>query len=251
MKKTVLVYLCLIQVMLCSAQKFSQEEFFLSNGLIDIQGGWALPAGDFALSNIIQREAGYAKSGFNFKAGIQYDIAPFIGLALQYQYTQNPVDSKELMDDWHNAATTLGPTEYILNAYSSNPWRLNGVLMGIYYPFKTTKTTLDLRLLGGLFSGVLPESEENVTERSTSQTYNFKNIENKSSGLGFQAGIKIRYQLYEQLVLSSSIDYTQTTLDFEDNRAIDTYTNTSYKRLDYTQRFQVFNFSVGLGFQFN
>lgn len=250
MKKLALVCLMWIPAFFCSAQKLTHEQFFLSKGIFDAQAGLALPGGDFALSNIIQPEAGYAKSGYNVKIGLAYDVAPFLGLAVQYQYSQNPVNSSNLLADLQTAASST-VTDIAYNSYSSDPWRLNGVLMGAYYPFKAAKTTIDLRLMGGIFSGTLPQSVRNVTRPSTSETFNFKQIETKATDFGFQAGIKLRYQLYRQLVLSSSIDYTQVSFDFEDIRIVETYSNTSYRARDYTQKFQLFNFSVGLGLQFD
>lgn len=247
MKKTILVYVCWLTTLICSAQKLTQEQFFLSKGLFDFQAGIALPAGDFALSSPVL-PAGYAKTGYNIKAGLNYDIAPFIGLALQYQYVQNPYNSSDLLSDLQHLS---GSFDVTYNSYSSDPWKLHGVLAGFYYPFKAYKTTIDLRLLGGFFTGVLPESEQNFTRPSLNRTYNFKQIENRTSDLGFQAGFKIRYQLYEQLVLSGSIDYTQTTLSFEDIRYVETYSNTPFKGDDYSQKFQIFNFSLGLGIQFD
>ena len=129
---------------------------------------------------------------------------------------------------------------------------MQGILLGIYYPLKTSKTTIDIRVLGGLLSGILPESEENVTIPSlNNMNLNIKQFETGASNLGFQAGFKIRHQLYKQLTISSSIDYLQTKLNFENIRAMDTNTGYALRTEDYSQNFQLFNFSVGLGIQFD
>jgi hypothetical protein len=246
MKSVVVFSMLCLSTLLCSAQKLTQDDFFLKRGLFDLQSGISLPVGDYALSNATL-PAGYAKTGYNIKIGINYDIAPYLGLALQYHYMQNPFDSENLLYDLQGTSKDV---QY--NSYKSDPWKLQGILLGLYYPFKTTKTTVDVRLLGGLLSGVLPEAEQNATLIPlNNQVINLKQFETSASNLGFQAGFKIRYQLYKQLVLSTSIDYLQTKLNFDNIRVIDTNTNTSYRTDDYSQKFQVFNFCVGLGIQFD
>lgn len=235
--------------MICLGQKLTQDHFFLSRGLFDVQAGISIPVADYALSELTL-PAGYAQNGYNIKVGLNYDVTSYLGLAIQYQYTENPYNSTKLLSDLH--ALQANSNDVIYNSYKSDPWKLQGILLGLYYPFKTTKTTIDVRALGGLLAGILPEAELNKTIPSlNNQTLNLKQYETSGSNFGFQAGFKIRYQLYKQLILSSSIDYLQTKINFENIRVIDTNTNRGFRAEDYSQKFQVFNFSVGLGIQFD
>lgn len=246
MKHGALFCMIWLPAFICSAQKLTQADFFLKRGSFDVQSGISVPVGDFGLSDFTL-PAGYAKTGYNVKVGLSYDITSYIGFVLQYQYTQNPFNNDKILSDLR-----ANDPDVQYNSYKSDPWKLQGVLVGVYYPFKTSKTTIDVRLLGGILSGVLPESQLNETIPSLNNlNLNFKYIETSASNFGFQAGFKIRHQLYKQLILSSSIDYLQTTLHFEDIRVVETNYNLGYTDDDYSQKFQVFNFSVGLGIQFD
>jgi opacity protein-like surface antigen len=245
MKKTALFWILWLPALVCSAQRYTQEEFFLAKGCVDIQTGISIPVGDFVLSNNTL-PAGYAQNGYHIKVNFNYDVLPYLGFALQYQYMQNPFNAGDLLSDIQQTQTSV---KY--NSYISDPWKLQGLSLGVYYPFKATKTTVDIHVMGGLFSGTLPESEENVTVPSANVTYNFKQIENQSSNFGYQAGIKVRYQLYKALIVSSAIEYTQTKIKFEHIDVIETSTRQAVRVPDYTQQFQIFNLSIGLGMQFN
>lgn len=246
MKHGALFCLIWLSAFICTAQKLTQDHFFLKKGLFDAQAGISLPVGDFALSDFTL-PAGYAETGYHVKISLNYDVTSYLGFVLQYQYTENPFNSDKFLSDLKGAH----PDDQFIS-YKSDPWKLQGMLLGLYYPFKTAKTTIDVRLLGGLLSGVLPEDELNVTRPYlNNRNYNYQRSEVSASNLGFQAGIKGRHQLYKQLILTASIDYLQTKINFENIRVIDTNIGVGYKDEDYTQKFQLFNFSLGLGIQFD
>jgi hypothetical protein len=114
------------------------------------------------------------------------------------------------------------------------------------------KTTIDIRLMGALLNGVLPESNEDINVPSlNNQHYHFKQIETSASGIGIQAGIKIRRQLYKNLILSVSADYTHTNIQFQNIKVVETISNTRVSSNDYSQKFQLLNFSAGIGIQFD
>ena len=98
MKHPVFFCFTLCSILTCSAQKLKQDYFFLKRGLIDVQSGLSMPVGDFALSNLTL-PAGYAQNGYHVKAGLNYDVIPHLGFALQYQYTENPFNSNKFLSD--------------------------------------------------------------------------------------------------------------------------------------------------------
>jgi opacity protein-like surface antigen len=247
MKKIVWGGIWMLSTFVCAAQKITQEQFFLSKGLVDVQYGISIPVGDYALSDFTL-PAGYAQNGYSLKLGLNYDLAPYIGFAIQYQYTQNSFNSGNLLSDLREN----NRSDDVYNSYTSDPWKLQGMLLGVYYPLKATRTTIDIKVLGGIFTGTLPECEENVTVPSLNYlNFNIKQLETKASNLGFQLGLKFRYQLYKKLVLSSSIDYTQATINFEDIRLVETNSHQSFSGEDYSQKFQFFTFAAGIGIQFD
>jgi hypothetical protein len=101
-----------MSVSICSAQKIKQHQFFLSNGLFDVQAGLSFPVGDFGLSELVL-PAGYALPGYNIKLGLNYDITSYLGLAIQYQYTQNSFNNSKILEDLQNSSTDIRYNSYI------------------------------------------------------------------------------------------------------------------------------------------
>jgi hypothetical protein len=124
--------------------------------------------------------------------------------------------------------------------------------LGVYYPFKAAKLTMDIRALGLLCTALLPESIENITvPNNNNKQYNLKQSENSDSNIGYQLGIKMRYQLYKRLLFTASVDYTYSKVTFQNIIVTDTYSGVSIRTDDYTQKFQLIHFLVGIGIQFD
>jgi hypothetical protein len=244
MKYVSCLYLIFVFTVNTFAQKIKEEQLFVAKGLLDIQAGVAIPISDYGLQKLTL-PAGYAQNGYNIKLGISYDIAPFLGLTAQYQYVSNPFNNDKILQDLSAAY----PNQKY-NSFTSKPWELQGMMLGLYYPFKTYKTSLDLRLLGAMLTGVNPESTQNITANNNQQ-FNFKQYETSAANFGFQVGIKVRRQLYKSLMLSASADYTYTEIEFTNIKVIETYRNITLNVPNYTQKFQIINISVGIGVQFN
>ena len=228
------------------AQKIKENQLFTSNGMIDFQIGAAIPVLNFGLAKLTL-PAGYAKLGYTLKLGMNYDVANFVGLAFQYQYANNAFNSENVLQDLQasNSIQTY-------HNFSSNAWELKGTVLGLYYPFRSYKTSIDIRLMGGYFSGIYPESEINFTDPlNNNMRLNIKTIETSASNFGFQVGVKMRYQLYKKIMLSAGFDYTQTTIEFSNIRAIETNYNIPVKAKPYTQQFQLINLMVGIGMCFD
>jgi hypothetical protein len=106
--------------------------------------------------------------------------------------------------------------------------------------------------MGGLFTGVFPESETNFTAPSlNNMELNIKTFETTASRFGYQVGLKMRYQVYPKIMLSAGLDYTQAAIAFKDIRAIETNNNIPLTVNSYTQNFQLVRISLGVGLAIN
>jgi opacity protein-like surface antigen len=241
--------LCSILLLCCALTAHAQlkrEEFILSSkGLLDIQAGVSVPLLDYGLSKLTL-PAGYAQTGYTYKIGVSYDVSAYVGLAFQYQYCNNPFNAAQLKTDLQAQYT-----DRTFNSNRYNPWELRTTMIGVYYPFKSYRSSIDVRVLAGVCTGIYPENETLVTyQQAPNNPFNFKEFETSASAFGFQAGIKMRYQLHKNLMLCIAADYTQSKIEFKELRGIETIRNISYSLEPYTQQFQVFNFTAGIGLKF-
>jgi hypothetical protein len=230
------------------AQKFKDSLFFAPRGCIDVQMGLAIPIMDYALTELTLA-SGYAKTGSSFRLGINYDIAPFIGFAAQYQYNTNPFNTQAFLTD----IQTVQGGGINFKSYTSNPWELRGVLFGLYTPLKTYRTTFDFKLMGGVFTGVYPQNELKFefVQATNQQTIHLKEFETTGNNIGFQVGCKMRYQLYKKLLFTASADFTYTDIRYTSIRGVVVNTNRSYSLDPYTQYYHIVNVLVGIGVGLN
>jgi opacity protein-like surface antigen len=230
----------------CYAQRFKREELFVKRGMFGVMGGVAIPVMDFADDNF-KLASGYATTGYNIKLGIAYDLSPDFGMALQYQFTNNPFNGKEFFNDIKQANNN---NNIAFNSLSSKPWTLQGMMLGVYYPFRTYRTTIDMKLMGGFLTGNLPEYTISYTDKAQNTTYTQRQNETSATNFGFQAGVGIRYQLYKNLLLLGAADFTYTEIEYTDI-TVDLYPpGITLGAENYTQYYHIINISVGLGIQF-
>ncbi len=226
--------------------QLTRKEFVLSSkGLLDIQAGVSIPVLDYGLSKPTL-PAGYAQTGYTYKIGVSYDVLPYLGLAFLYQYNNNPFNAGQYQSDVQAVNTDL-----TVNSMRFNPWELSSTMIGLYYPFKSYRSSIDVRVLAGLCSGIYPESETNITyAQAPNSPFNYKEFETSASAFGFQAGVKMRYQLYKNLMFCLAADYTQTKIEFTEIRGVETIRNISYSLDPYTQKFQIATITAGIGVKF-
>lgn len=245
MKQLCCLCCCLMVGFSGFGQKIKEDQFLVSKGLLSFQSGMAIPVSDFA-SKDLTLAAGYAMPGYNIKIGLSYDILPLLGVCLQYQYTQNPFDEASLLADYRAADKSLQ-----FNSFQSDPWKLQGMMLGFYVPLKSNRLSTDIRFLGGVFSGVLPENTINYSSVNTNNHFNFVQQESFATNFCFQAGVLVRYQLYKNLMFVGSADFNYTEIKYENLTATETIRNISLSLDPYTQYYHILNLSAGLGIQFD
>lgn len=233
--------ICCLQV---SAQKVTDKQLMVDNGLIDIQAGLAIPVMDFA-DNSFKPASGYATPGYSVKLGIRYDIAPFAGVGLHYQYFQNGFDNSKYLSDVRGANPNT-----TINFFTTDPWSLQGVMLSLYLPLKSYRTSVDVGVSGGVLTGVYPENTLNFNSTQTAGfVYNIKQYETSAANFGFQAGVKMRYQLYRNIMVTASADFTYTEIEYTDIQAEETNTHTPIPLDTYTQYYHIIQLAAGIGIQ--
>ena len=239
----------LVLLLICStsnAQRVGNKQLFVDNGLIDFQAGVSAPVMDFADKNF-RLASGYADIGLSARLGIRYDVAPLVGLSLHYQYFQNGFDAGDYLTDLRTAFTNV-----TFNSYTSDPWTLQGVLLGLYIPYKSYRTSVDVGVSGGVLSGKYPTNTLTYTTSIPAvSNWTAKQYESSASNYAFQAGVKVRYQLYRNMMFSASADFTYCEVEYSDlqeMRTNGTFIQT-YSLDTYTQYYHIIQLAAGIGIQ--
>lgn len=229
-----------------TAQKISDKQLLVDNGLIDVQIGAAIPVMDFS-DKSFKRASGYASLGYSARVGIRYDVAPLLGLGLHYQYFQNGFDESAYLSDLRSTFNDV-----TFNAFTSKPWVLQGVLLGVYVPYKSYRTSIDVGVSGGILSGNYPENKVYFTTLPpTVSNWTATQYESTANNFGVQAGVKMRYKLYRNLMLSASADFTYCEIEYRDLREIRTNGTIlqAFSLDSYTQYYHIVQLAVGIGLQ--
>jgi len=256
MKKWIASLALIIGAQIANAQlgTFKLDEAMLLGGQFSVVGGLSVPFKDFA-DKSFKLESGYANIGSTIKVGFSYEVAPFIGIVLQYNNFVHPFDKGDFISDFKAARTDV-----TLTSFETENWRLGGMMLGFLYPLKMYRTTIDSYVGATLLHGVYPKNTIAFIEKQTMAPFQFLQDEVSGNNVGFQAGIKFRYGLFDKkfsrvklknLLLIIAVDYLYTEIVYKDIIILEELRSLAFSVPDYTQQYQLINLSVGLGLQFD
>jgi hypothetical protein len=240
---------CIVFAFICclhaNAQKMRDKQpLMVDNGLIDFQAGMAIPVMDFA-DKSFKLASGYANPGYALKLGIRYDITTFLGVGLHYQYFQNGFDQSNFLSDMRSANKAV-----TFNSFTSDPWSLQGVMFGVYFPLKSYRSSVDIGIAGGVLTGVYPTNTLNYNNPvQTNIVFNVKQYETNAANFGMQAGVKMRYQVYKNVMLTASADFTYTEIEYTDIQSEETNYKIPIYLEPYTQYYHIIQLAAGIGLQ--
>lgn len=235
-------------------RKFNLDEALLLGGSFSVEAGTAIPFGEFA-DKSLKLESGYANPGRLIRVAFSYEVAPFLGLLFQYNNISNPFNAEDYKQDLQPINRNVNIT-----SFQSENWRLNGLYGGLTVPFKMYRTTFDNYVSVGFAKGVLPEQNIKFNLISTGRSYHQRQLNTNAFGPSFQAGIKVRYSPFDRkfsrstfknILLIAGADVFYSKLKFRDIILKDVDQNIDITLPDYTQRFQLFTFNIGIGLQFD
>lgn len=227
-----------------NAQVFEQEtipaaaesyEFQKIN--IDGKVGIAFPIGDFADSDILSEDAGFAKPGMCF--GIEFNAKPKdnVGFGLDITGTTNE----------YNTA----PYDIIAEEDSI----FSGINVGNYFNLKmlgvfslgmaNENLEADVKVMIGPMYSVLPE----MTLSNSYSGFSISQVRGKSNSLALCAGIGLNTRYYfKSFYLKTFAEYTSATVLHDVDYSVTGLGNVGGETL--TTKFRWMNMGVGLGIRF-
>lgn len=246
---------CLVVAQTVNAQrKFIIENALLMPGTFYAIGGAAFPQLDFA-DKSYKLESGYARTGSQFGIGFSYEVAPLVGVSLQYTHLQNPFDNANYTGDLIAAYSNLDNLRF-----ESKDWSLNGLLVGIYLPLKTYRTTIDIGASTGMVRGALPQFDWHYTVGNQQTPYHVRQDRVNEYNWGFAGNILLKYSPFDpkfsnspfrKCVLLFGVQYLYTSLKYKNIVWTEMIRDISFSVDDYTQQYHLLQLQAGLGIQFD
>jgi len=195
---------------------------------------------DFALTDINNPSAGFAKSGLNVEISAASLISKTMGFVLMYRNQNNPLDQGSLISQ----TTTKYPN--ITWGASVTNWKTNAFMAGYYssYPLSAArKVFLDLKFLIG---GVKIASPS-ITLTGTQNNFSVTETQASSSAFAFAfcVGAGLKFDISHMLFLLLHVDYLQATPSYTDVPI--TGTTGQASSATFTQKVSTLNLNIGLG----
>jgi hypothetical protein len=225
---------------------------YLLSGYIGISSGLSIPVSDYASTEYTKYAASYAITGSLYRIQAGYEFLPFLGLRLAYINLKNGVNTKALQEDMNEYQTfspfVSGNSE--VTALSADNYEMNGVQLGLFYPFRMSKTTIEVFAEAGLTNTVFPEFRFTVLNTQTNDQFNFLTTSAKANQIAFSGGLLFRHKLYKNILLLGGGEFTYSEQEYTDRRFVFQQFGIAFSIIDYTQFYQMINLHVGLAYQF-
>jgi hypothetical protein len=207
--------------------------------LFDINGGAAIPVGDFGKKDVQKPEAGIARIGLTGGVTATVKLAKFVGLSVAYNYQMNGVDEEAIKSSMmlYNPGVTF--------AVNATRWVATGFYGGLYFTFPVAaeeRVSLDFNFKAGMPKFVIPELSITGSYRGNSATTWQREVE--THALAFTGGMGIQYKASDQAALRVGISFLQAKPEFKNVTLLATGYPPQY--FDATQLISTVNVQLGL-----
>jgi len=232
MKKIALLFLALLS----GVNIFAQGD----KGYLAFSIGPAFSAGDFSSVDLNNKYAGFATAGVMYDLSFAYKLGGNLGLIASLRREANGVDKEGILSELKKSVPQANWT------VESKNWVTGSFLLGGYgsFPFGANgNSSFDLRAMLGFVSASLPEL-------SITGTYGFASAytvqqPKKAGSLGLLLGAGFKFNLGSGICLLTGIDYFSTRPEFDNVETTSNFSSPVYDT--YSQPFETFSISVGLG----
>jgi hypothetical protein len=180
--------------------------YIYSQDIIGVRLGLGIPVGSFGKSELDNKDAAFAMTGFSTELNYTYMKNRNLGLMLMYSYQNNPLDVHSL----------VGESLYNDSEVESKGWRFNRFYGGII-----TNFALDdrLRLTPRLLLGMQIISTPELYFKSQSGNLNTNIIVESETDLafGYLVGVGGQIIMSDLIDVCLTLDYTNANSKFNNN----------------------------------
>lgn len=241
MKYFILLYFCLSfevffsqTVIKDTIPKCEPADIFCSFGV-------AKPLGRYKSLSFEEKDAGGAKSGFNFEVSYLRKITKYFFAEFTFKKTSNSVNINAFEEALRKADPNTNWSA------SSTPWKINSLFLGGYFPIPSglmEKLNFDFRVMPGI-SNVTPR-DITVSGSNGSGQAVFHLSGSSATAFTYMVGFDIRYGISTFANIILQVDYLYSNPTFQDN----SYTSGGgliSSPPSFSQKIESFYLNMGIG----
>ena len=232
------------------AQESKIDYSYLKKGYLGMSFGVGLPVLEFASKDYGTPSAGYALPGYQWRIFAGYNVLPYLNVRVSYINNKNDADVGELLIDSRiNGAFGSGPYAYLENI-TTGKYEVDGVLLGVGYPFKTAKTTMEVYFNIGLANTILPETKY-YFEQFQGRKVNLVIPILTSHDFMYTSGVQLSHRIYKNILLCGTLDFLYSEQKYTNVRFYNASNGNTWSLPDYTQYYHIINANIGIAVEFD
>jgi|GEM_PF-6246329 len=182
-----------------------------SQSSFGIKAGASIPVGEFASDDGRDPAAGLAETGLNVEINYQLNVEEKVSILFMYNYQSNPVNM-DVVEDVFSSLITAG----VPFSVGAKNWKQSRLMVGISLnlPVQETALAVTPRFMLGLNVASNPELVLSYSENGVSTE--IRTFDKPTESLVLLAGLGLKYKVSESVSLITHLDYTTSTIEFED-----------------------------------
>lgn len=166
-------------------KKVHEKERFILEG----SAGVSVPIGSYSTNDRFNKKSGFAQTGSLFQVTIDWMDKKDFGMALQYSYQYNPIQSSSVHDTLPGRTYPLG----------SGGWSNHYLMIGPVYYKEIKKFVIDAKVMGGLVFAFSPLF--NYTSPDSLHT----KVTSYGSGFAYEAAAGVGYRVSSNLQIKFDV----------------------------------------------
>jgi hypothetical protein len=251
MQKHIAICLSAIFLCLCTNAQFRlPDSLFLKNGHVFLEGGVSIPVMEYASKDFNVLSSGFARTGYSWQAGMQYDMLPWLGLGIQYFVNENNFDDAAVARSYIELSTNNIRLPIAYTGFQSNPWKMRGMMFGLYLPVRNYLSTFTIGMYAGFMNATLPASRLYITERATGRSDTIIQDEASGNDAGYCIFAGFRTRLYKNLLFTAKASFFYSEQRFKEISGYFTGIKQAISFSPYTQYYHIINLNAGLAWEF-
>ena len=187
----VIVFFSVFNMLYSQIAETTAKEVRRRNMLVYVSGGYSAPLGIYASSDKTNKNSGYAGGGFTVEAGVAWMGKKHLGLAVQYDFLQNPAK---------NMANLVYPNG-VPDSVGSGPFTSHCLLLGPVFMMNIKRLYLEAKLLGG----VMLSTGKIFNTPDPTDTTGTRSSQNTGTGFGFQLSAGVGYTIVRNLTFKFNL----------------------------------------------
>ncbi len=208
-------------------------------GYMSINLGPSIPIRDFGNTDISNKSAGLAKTGFIVEGTISFKIGKYAGISALFRGQKNWLDNVAIEDKIERQYRSGDIT------IESTSWSMGGFMIGPYASFPISRNvSFDTRGAVGFLYARAPQIKSTYYGYGSGWT---KQSEADSKAtFSYMFGLGFKFNLSAKTCLLTNIDYLGSKPEFTDVK-VTSSTSTVPQKTSFSQSYSTINLMLGFG----